>query len=387
MLGQACSSAPSGGPDGGGAGAAPGGATASGGGTEGAGGGPIVDEAPRFAIEGVTTWRHGASAAYTLIHDDTCGAGLDNQLSVAAPALGQRGLRASFGAIVQSCVERDLWDALRELLAQGHEIVNHSFSHPDLTMPPVDLAVEIDGARATLEAELSGYGITFFVFPLDAFNDELVDHLRAQGYLGARAGARGVNPPDYEDDLRIRFDVFGPGYSVYAGAAGTPCAAVAPGDEAGGASPACRQYILDQLVEDAIAAGGWGVRELHSVAGEAWEPVPIDEYEAHLDRVRDRIDAGALWMDTASAVLRYRRAREACPPPVVRGDRLLFAPPSGRCAAYATPLTWIVKPLAGAPTALSAIQDGAPLDTRAVGDGRFLVDADPAGGAVTLSAQ
>lgn len=353
-----------------------------GGSSGGAGGGAV--EPPRWEVEGVTTWQGDATAAYTMFYDDTCNAAVDNQFAIVDGALWERGLRASFGAIAQSCVSRGLTEQLLTLRAHGHEIVNHSWSHADLSMSPVDIAQEIDGARSSLEDQL-GEAITFFIFPFDAFTDDLVDHLRAQGYLGARAGVRGHNPSDFDDDFRVAFDVFGPGYSIYAETPDSPCAETpldTPWDES---SSECRKYVLDQYVRDVIASGGWGVREMHSVAGEAWEPVPEAEYLEHLDVVKEHVAARRLWTAPASDVIRYRRAREVCPLPTVSGDQLVFPAATGDCARYATALTYRIAPLEGAPGSVSARQEGRPIDVLAGSEGTWLVTADPSRGPVELT--
>lgn len=344
-------------------------------------------ETPTFevVVEGVATWRNDAIAAYTIVHDDTCDPSADRHFTIVKSALAARGLVASFGAIVGACEARDLWDELQELVEGGHEIANHSWSHPDLTMASDMLAAEIGMARATLDLHLA-QPVTFFIFPYDQFDDGLIEYLRGDGYLGARAGTRGVNAYDASDDLRIRFDTFGPGYSIYGGQSDTPCADVSPGQAWSETTSACRMYVLDQYVDDAMAEGGWAVRELHSVEGHSWEPVPASEYDAHLDYVKRRIDADELWMDTATNVIRYRRAREACAAPRGDGRWLVFEPPSPTCAAYATALTWLVR-IEGEPLeALHAEQAGAPVAVRALGSRRFVVDANPALGNVTLVA-
>jgi peptidoglycan/xylan/chitin deacetylase (PgdA/CDA1 family) len=383
--GYACSGGDDAAPAGAGGSRASGGSggDGSGGAVGGAGG---TSEPPRWEVETVTTWRGNAEAAYTMFYDDTCNGGVDNQFDIADVELTARGLRASFGAIAQDCATRNLTDRLLTLLSHGHEIVNHSWSHPNLSLSPVDIALQIDGARTALETQLGGREVTFFIFPFDAFTDDLVDHLRAQGYLGARAGMRGWNPSAFEDDFRVAFDVFGPGYSIYAEAPGTPCASVLLGTDWNDSSPECRRYVLDQYVRDVLAEGGWGVRELHSIAGEAWEPVPEDEYLAHLDFVTDFVEDGRLWVAPASDVIRYRRAQAVCPLPTVSGDRLVFPPTArqGACLRFATGLSYVLRPLEGTPQGVTARQDDAVLDVLETGDGRLIVTADPSAGAVEL---
>ena len=39
-------------------------------------------------------------------------------------------------------------------------------------------------------------------------------------------------------------------------------------------------------VDDAIAKGGWAIRELHGIEDTTWEDIPTADYLAHLDYVK-----------------------------------------------------------------------------------------------------
>lgn len=378
-----------------GSGGATGGSTgtgAAGSGASASGGAPNVS----FSVQKVTTWRNDATAAYTMFHDDTCNGAVDSQFSVAAPALSARGLVASFGAVAKDCEDRDLWAELETLREHGHEIVNHSYTHPNFNEEIDDGATvqdiideQIDQARAILEANLDGFVTTFFIFPEDAFDEPFLAHLEADGYLGARAGARGRNASDFSDDFRLKFDVYGPGYSIYTyegAGAGTACDSAVEG-QTGTGTDECRMYVLNHYVDETIAEGGYGIREMHGVGGpgNGWEPVPTALYEQHLDYVKGKVDAGDLWVTTASDAVRYRHARQACALPVVGGTGLTFGTPSADCSRYATALSYVISAAGASPTSLSATQAGADVDVRMESPGTFLVTADPSKGAVTLT--
>ena len=55
-----------------------------------------------------------------------------------------------------------------------------------------------------------------------------------------------------------------------------------------------------------------------------------------------KLDEGALWVDTPTAVNHYRFARQFCGAPTVLGNALSFAMPSTQCTANATALSVIV---------------------------------------------
>jgi len=315
----------------------------------------------RVTVQEVTTWRNGAVAAYSIIHDDACGYGLDSLFDVADPALRERGLHAGFGVIVSNCEERELWNPVNAMAEYGHEIINHSWSHaagiPD---DPAVWPTEIEMSTTVLAKNLRGQAVDFFIFPYDAFNDAVVAELEALDYLGVRAGTRGVNDAEFVDDMRIMFDAYGPdGASIY------------PDD------------TMAAYLDAAEASGGWALRELHGIDGDLWGAIPAADYLAHLDDVAARIGRGTIWMDTPTQVVRYRHARAACGLPTVSGSALTYEA-QGECLTFATTVTLRVL-VESDPGGVVAEQDGVVMPSRKVGGGEFYVDMAVDGGALVLA--
>jgi peptidoglycan/xylan/chitin deacetylase (PgdA/CDA1 family) len=317
----------------------------------------------QLTFESVATWQGDAKGAYTIIHDDICDYNIDSLFDLAEPELTQRGLRSAFGAIVQRCEERKLWPELELIRRNGHEIINHSWDHKNLVeeAATAPLSMEVDHATDVLDANLAGQKTSFFIFPYDSFNDAAIAHLSSRGYLGARAGEKGVNAADFPDGMRVRFDVYGGENSIYDG----------EGD------------ILKIYVDLAIAEGGWSVREFHGIADMTFYPMDLTSYREHLDYVKSKVDSGELWVDTPSRVVRYRFSREHCGVPEVSRGALSFPPASADCARYGTPLSIIVSTEVDADSLL-ATQAGSLLPTRKLAPKRFLVDVDPLLGRVEL---
>lgn len=321
-----------------------------------------------LTVEGISTWRGNATAAYSIIHDDVCDYIDDSLFDVAEPALTARGLRAGFGAIVERCAERNVWDKVEVMVAHGHEILCHSWDHKDFvandptTNAPPDLSLEIDHATMVLAENLPDQKLQYFIFPFDSFSQSMVDHLGTVGYMGARAGIKGVNPPDFPDPLRGDFDVYNDENSIY-----------------------YPQFsdVNKAYVDDAIAKGGWAIRELHGIQDTTWENIPTADYTAHLDYVKAKVDSGELWVDTPSAVSHYRFARQYCGVPSALGSTLSFAAPSAQCTANATPLSVIITTAVDA-TSVSATQAGKALTSKRLSAKRYLVDIDPTLGDVVL---
>ena len=341
---------------------------------------------PPYIVK-AANWRGNAAGAYSIIHDDLCSvASLDN--GKAAELLGARDLKAAFGAIVGSCGE--LWAAIEELDDGDHEIINHSWDHTDHVAAP-EFEIQIDLAHDELALNL-GKEAEFYIFPFDSSDASARDYVRNLGYLGARGGVRGlINEPDFEDDFELNFDVFGPGYSAYCvegvcAEEGFPCCYADPdlctssiGIANLQGSPTCKGEILQAYVDEAISGQGWAIREFHGV-DDGWEPVPQDTYETHLDYVEELVDAGRLWVDIPSEVIRYRRTRQFCTAEVV-GSTLTFGTLSAECLRYVTPLTLLVSGSAVSST-LSATQNGRELEMTALDSGMYGFEVDPERGDV-----
>jgi len=325
--------------------------------------GPVGTDLGALRVEEVTTWKDNAKGTYSIIHDDACDYTLDSLFDKADPELTQRGLRAAFGAIVERCQERNTWAKLEILRQHGHEIINHSWDHKDFVMQAdaAPLSVEVDQANQVLDAGLKDQHTSFFIFPYDSFDDAAVQHVGSLGYLGARAGKKGVNMPDFPDGLRVMFDVWGGEDSIYNG----------EGD------------ILKIYVDLAISEGGWSVREFHGIDDLSYNPMTIADYRTHLDYARSKVDSGELWVDTPSAVVRYRFARQYCGTPTPSGYLLAFTAPSADCVRYDTPLSVIFTTTEDVRSVVAQQGQLVQVATK-LGPSRFLIDVNPAGGPIAV---
>jgi peptidoglycan/xylan/chitin deacetylase (PgdA/CDA1 family) len=352
---------------------------------------PPCASGERVCLDSIATWLGNAKGAYTIVHDDLCS--YESHYAAAYEELGAVELKAAFGAIAGSCSES--WDKIKKLKDAGHEIINHSWSHTDLKLsadtPAQDasdiLKREVDESTALINSKLSEQATLFFIFPYDSHNPQAVDRVRAAGYLGARAGKRGsLNPAEFSDSFSVGFDVYGPSNSMYKklGVCGTENITQDGNGKTVGESEACRRYVLNQYVDDAIAQNGWAVRELHGVEDNSWEQVPLSDYQAHLAYVKSKVTSGALWVAPPSAVLRYRQARDACLPTLASGT--LTFPSAETCSKFAVPISVILKPQ-GSAAGVKVTQAGTTLSAKSLGDGRFIVDLDPLKGSAQLSAE
>ncbi|WP_158380788.1 carbohydrate-binding protein [Chitinilyticum litopenaei] len=333
---------------------------------------------PLVNLVSATSWKHGANGAYSLLHDDYCSMyyGNDPYIKLIEPALTQRGLVAGFGVITGNCSEQH-WAAAKTMVANGHEIVSHSRTHPDPYIADAALHDQLNGAAADIAARLDGYQASYFVWPGDAASAAGTDFLKnGTAYLGGRAThlvanggvdyttmPAGINPANFDNPYRIKWDLFTVDgkWSLYP-----------MGSE-----------ILNLHVDAAISQGAWATRTMHSVDTGYWETAPLDRYTAHLDYVKAKVDAGLLWMAGPSDVIRYRFARQYCKP-VLGGDlrSVTFDTSAPECAKYATPITLQLNPV-NAIAPLAAFQAGKQLPV-AKRDNKYYVTANPLAGVVEL---
>jgi hypothetical protein len=329
-----------------------------------------------FAFEKIATWLDDSTAAYSMIHDDMCGPALDGIHEHGVPALGRVGLTAGLAPIVEQCEQRGMWSVVAEVEQQGHEIISHSYTHPEIT---VDNAPhEVVAAKAAFEQHTAN-PVTFYVFPYDYFTPATIAAVGAAGHLGARAGNRDdtdgfdrppINPAEPGNDLTLAFDVWPRNYSKYA--------LYFP------------EEILSVHVHNAIERGGWALREFHSVIADGssptdqgFGPITVSEYERHLDFLVQARRKGAVWTATPSTVLKYRHARTACRASVA-GETITFDASHPDCVKYATPISVVVTTDQDLPR-VDGVQGGAPVWTRKLGPRRFAVTADPTRGEVALT--
>ena len=133
-------------------------------------------------------------AAVSLTFDD----GLKSQLEVAVPLLNDRGLRATFylnprGTTPESDDWRECWAAWKSVAEQGHELGNHSLTHPCSrafgdqlvarcleTMTLQDIEVDVLEAERRLR-ELTGINVRSFAYP--CYQDFVGYGLTRQSYV------------------------------------------------------------------------------------------------------------------------------------------------------------------------------------------------------------
>jgi peptidoglycan/xylan/chitin deacetylase (PgdA/CDA1 family) len=328
----------------------------------------------RLSLVGVATWKNDATGAYTIHHDDA--GSIFSITNYIVPQLNSRGLTAGLGAIA-GLVQANAADQVPKLTAAaaaGHEIMSHSWTHvlqgntaacPGVTMTGCADGLggqkEVVDSKNWLEANLNTQ-VTYFMYPYD-YRETDVAALVAQYYLGDRSGwdiqgaAQGVNPADFGDYN----DAF----------------------EAAGLDP-IPDGDLNAFVDQIIAAGGWGIRELHGVDDGTWGHVTSAQYTAHLNYIQAKRDAGVLWVANPTAAIKYKHLRDGdCGSPQLAGNTLTFSNSgAAACGKYHTVVS--VK-ISDPSSTLTASQAGHGLEVLNKGGSNWIVNVDPTLGATTIS--
>jgi hypothetical protein len=321
------------------------------------------------------TWKNNAKAAYTIVHDDFGNNETSGIARYADEAAYSRGIKFCFGAITRECDGND-WSDARRMRSHGHEVVNHSHSHRCSYQPgwcdynnlysSSNFSVELDGSTSLIEQNV-GERPRFFIHPYDLSTQEVLDRLKSLGYLGARSGGQGsVNNPYFNDFFHLNYYVYAPGSNLNS---------------------------LNQAVQTAVATGGYSMYELHGVEDKSWGQVPLWEYTAHLDFVRQQMDAGNIWNATASEAITYKIQKDAYQPSVSYDKNAntltvhFYGGSSVQPYLFKTPVTINIQ-LNGVSFSggLSANQGGEALSVVA-SSGRITVNAYPHKGTLVIRGQ
>jgi peptidoglycan/xylan/chitin deacetylase (PgdA/CDA1 family) len=345
----------------------------------------------------VARWKNNAKAAYTIIHDDLCNTECSGIYENADTIAFNRGLRFGSGAIVKMCEDEGdyMWEHLRTLASHGHEIIAHSWDHGspvDLGWVPESWSVDTDVvmAKEVIENNIPATQVTYYIFPYDAYTDQRLNELKEHGYLGARAGKimydndRGVN---------IFLDNFDPFKSCYFDG----YMSKAEQDEID-ALPVDERYTVSiynddnddieiQHLDSALTTGGWSIQEIHSVDDTepwGWGHMSIKKYRALLDYAKKKIEAGLLWMDTPTAVIKYIMTKNSAGAAKFENNVVSFAPAGSFNTRYLTEITIVIE-TSGNLAGITGTQNGTEFKAEKNGKNNFIMDVDPTQGDIKLS--
>lgn len=238
------------------------------------------------------SWPNGARAAVSLSYDDARPSQLDNGL----PIFARHGVRATF--YVSPPAARQRLADWRAAAAAGHELGNHTLTHPcsgNFVWSRAN-ALE-DHTLESIEAELSG--ATAFI------RDELAAPVSTYAYCcGQKHVGRGVNAQSYVPLIARHFTV-GRGFRdenyndpLYCDLA-----------QANGIDADNTPFeTLRSWIERATDAGSWVIFAAHDIADgprQCMAPAVLDLLCAYCAN-----PANGVWIDTVAAVGNYVYAHQ-----------------------------------------------------------------------------
>ena len=288
----------------------------------------------------VADYKDGKECAVSLTFDDS----MKEHYTIVAPELEKRGFRGTFwmcGGWMPAEPQYDTthftWAEAKEMSDKGHEMSNHSWSHPNMTtLSENELKEQI---RKNDEAILANLGkpSTTFCFPYNAYNDAVLAEVM-KGRIGARLK------------------------EFWLGGQHSP-----------------KEYLQKQI-EDALAAGSWIVGMTHGInyGYDCYEDASeFTDFLDYLKSLEDRI-----WVGTFRDVAAYTAVAKGTTLEVSKDGKEITIVPATNLdkALYETPLTLEVNTDC---RKIKASQDGKPLEVT-YSNGKAYVTFCPFGGAVTL---
>lgn len=288
----------------------------------------------------VADYKDGKECAVSLTFDDS----MKEHYTIVAPELEKRGFRGTFwmcGGWMPAEPQYDTthftWAEAKEMSDKGHEMSNHSWSHPNMTTLSEDELKE--QIRKNDEAILANLGkpSTTFCFPYNAYNDAVLAEVM-KGRIGARLK------------------------EFWLGGQHSP-----------------KEYLQKQI-EDALAAGSWIVGMTHGInyGYDCYEDASeFTDFLDYLKSLEDRI-----WIGTFRDVAAYTAVAKGISLDISKDGKGITVVPATNLdrTLYETPLTLEVNTDG---KKIKAQQDGKTLET-SYRNGKVYITFCPFGGAVTL---
>lgn len=219
-------------------------------------------------------------AAVSLTFDDARPVHLD----VAVSELNKRHLRATFFVIVSKLTRLDDW---RKVQLEGHEIGNHSLTHPHPeALSKGDEELQVEDAKLFLDSNFHS-DILVFAYPYAEMSSGLAYWVKRYNF--AARGWRGDKNPLY-----VTADPDPDWYNLPS-------------------QPAYTKYGLDiykSWIEKAISMHAWTTLQIHGIGDPStgFEPIPTATFTSLLDVLRAEQDQG-LWVAPFGEVAAYLRAQ------------------------------------------------------------------------------
>ena len=306
-------------------------------------------------------WPWGKAAAWTFTVDE----GVAEPYDLLMPELEVFGWRASF-FIYTDQPDANTWNRIRLAHERGHEVSNHTLTHPDLTtLSDEKIHEELKLANDVLKRQLgvSKLSLQSFAYPYEA-TDNRTWGIVKQYHRYARSGDHGADVPPFPIN-----DAHKPNWGELTAKAPTLA------------------YTLqnwNSWVDATVQSGGWFIDELHGVEDSGvtggWEPRTLDEFRSHFKYIKNH--KSGVWVATMGQVGNYIEERENAKFEVKKWhqDGLEFTLEDGfdHPLDYKVPLTFkVTLPKGWSGKSIKAFQNGKALETKGTETGSYRVAAQP----------
>jgi len=310
----------------------------------------------------VGTWSGFRTAAITYTFDDN----LSHQLSIAIPIFNNYGFKATLYTVTSSSwVWPANWTGLQNAAAQGHEIGDHTVSHPGnwCSLTSAQQESEYASSQSTINSYIPGNQCLTVAYPYCCAKYET---MTATYFIAGRTCSGQIVPATPSNFYQISSFVLGSaGINTTAG--------------------------INAKAASAANSGGWAVYLIHAVDGSeggGWSPLSstiLDESLQYLDAHRE-----VFWVNTFLNVVKYIKERNDVSVSEISntGDTITVSVTDTlNDAIYNYPVT-IRRPVPSGWGSANVTQNGSPVTSSIVlvdSIAYVMFDAVPDGGDVVLS--
>lgn len=314
----------------------------------------------------VDLWPWGAKAAVSFTLDE----GVLEPYTILLPEFDVRGWKASFFIYTDQPQWEKTWSVILQAHQRGHEVTNHTKTHPNLTtLSDEQIHEELKLGIAELKKQLKDDSLVFpsFAYPYEA-TDERTWKIVKQYHRYARSGDNGALVPPNPVPIN---DAHHPKWNALTAKAVT------------------HDYSLEawnSWIDATVKQGGWFIEELHGVEHQGnvggWEPRSLREFQDHFDHIESF--GQDIWVDSMGAVSKYIEERESAQVKVnfwsSEGITVDLKDDFKDEALFNVPLTLKLElPTAWDINKIIAVQGGETLEIQAAESGSFRVSAWPNG--------
>ncbi len=261
----------------------------------------------------VATWYNFSKAAYSLTFDD----GLISQSEHLQPILEKYGLKATFFIVTGSLQDNPdqrpewrfgYWHQFIALAGKGHELGSHTVSHLKLSSlkdgsanTSGTLQYELAEPIKAIQERIPGYAVLSFAYPFVDYNTHVKEETLKR-YPAARAAGNAPNLP-----ADIHWGALQANIIEYSG------------NRTIESDQKKMTGLQNQLQDDLIEEGGWGIYLAHDVlpleqailATDSWHPVSTESFDSFAAWLKKKQDTKELWVAPMGSVTRYTKERES----------------------------------------------------------------------------